>query len=1669
MRRFADDAPPMSWRLFQCCILLAAALGFPPVAVAANVAPTTAMLSPLPGSFVREPALLSLSASAADSDGSVSKVEFFQGLTKVGESLSAPYAVLLSNVPAGSYNFTAVATDNLGASATSLVTVVTVVTNGRALRIMPLGDSLTVGFTNFPGGYRIELLRLLTNAGFQVDFVGSQTNGPPELSDPAHEGHNGYRIEQIANEFNGWFASAQPDVILLMIGANDVIQSFDLPNAPARLGSLIDQITSNAPNAHLVVATTTPLRQLELFRGILDYNATVPGVVAPRIAAGKRVSFVDMYKAYPVTDLEDGIHPGAAGYAKMADYWFGVLSPLLGGSAPPQVTLTAPANGLVYNAPTNLTLTAAPTDLEHAITRVEFFQNLVKIGEATNAPFEFTITNLASGLFTYCARATDASGAAAFSGNVSVSDDFVFVRGVNLNGPALTIDGYPWLAYSNALASGLSVSGNVTPFDNGVPYPFVLSPPTDNETDTMLRSAVYRSPAPDGGGFTVTQAVSNNFYAVYLWLVENNTNNFRDMNVRLEGELVASGIGDLPRGQWQRYGPYGATVTDGALDIEVLRVSKGEPILYGFALFRLDVSNSPPTLSDIPNQFINEDQVIGPLALTVTDAETPEGLTFRITSSNPAVVPTNSVVIGGSSSNRTVTVTPAANASGFSTITLTVLDPFGGSASDSFVVSVAAVDDPPSAQSFAVATPINFAANLALVGADAEGSALSFRVVTAPSNGVLRVLDTNGAAVLTVTNDTVLGTVTNLNYRPGTNFNGVDGFTYLVSAGGQTSVLAAVSIAVDGIVTRAINLGGNSSAFVEGFTFISYADAQMFGLSASNGFPFDVGGPYGFPLVPSTDSGASNLLQSVVFRPSPNNGEGFTLTQTLPDAEYLVYFWMVENFVSNYRDMDVKLEGALVVPAAGDLPLGHWRRYGPFRVTVADGALDVDVLRVSKGDPTIAGLAVFQLNASNSPPTISNIGDQVTAENTPVGPVAFTVGDLETPGNFTLLAASSNPALLPTNNIVFGGSGTNRTLTLTPATSLSGTSVVTVTVIDAFGASASDEFVLTVTEISDPPVALNSNVIAQAGLGMNFTLGGFDPDGQPVTYRIVNAPTNGQLRVVATNGAVLYLVTSGMNLGATNQLNYLANGAYTGADSLTFVVRDGESDSAPGTVSFTVKAPFVRGINLRGPAVVIEGDQWLSYSNALATGFTNLTGLTFDNGGPYGFPLTPTPPVDTALMLQTALVSFTTTNGQGVRMNQGVTNGQYQVYYWLLENFQSNSRSMDLRLEGLLVANNVGTLPLGAWQRVGPYNTTVSDGVLNMEVVRRTNGSPQVFGVAIHRRPAVNNRPTISTLANQTIDEDSALGPLAFAVNDAELAAANLTVTRNSSNPSLIPNANVVLGGSGTNRNVTLTPLTNQFGSSVITLTVSDGTNVTTSVFTLTVNPINDPPSAFPLSLMVTQNTVVSFTLPASDVDNSNLTYTVFAAPLRGLLAGAAPNLTYTPAHGYAGGDSFTFGVSDGAVTSGVATVTITVAGAADSDGDGIPDAWEIARGLNPGVNDAGLDVDGDGFTNREEYLADTNPLDPASSLRITSVARNPAGQNVVNWRSAGGVRYRIQYRDGAMGAYNAAFTDLPRSAGLEIDPASPGSVSTRSFTDDFTLTPGTTTNRYYRVKVVPQ
>ena len=91
-----------------------------------NQPPTATLTAPASGATFTAPATVDLTASAADPDGSVSRVDFYAGVTLLGSSAAAPYALTWSNVSAGTYQLTAVATDNSGASTTSAPVTITV-------------------------------------------------------------------------------------------------------------------------------------------------------------------------------------------------------------------------------------------------------------------------------------------------------------------------------------------------------------------------------------------------------------------------------------------------------------------------------------------------------------------------------------------------------------------------------------------------------------------------------------------------------------------------------------------------------------------------------------------------------------------------------------------------------------------------------------------------------------------------------------------------------------------------------------------------------------------------------------------------------------------------------------------------------------------------------------------------------------------------------------------------------------------------------------------------------------------------------------------------------------------------------------------------------------------------------------------------------------------------------------------------------------------------------------------------------------------------------------------------------------------------------------------------------------------------------------------------------
>ncbi len=256
--------------------------------------------------------------------------------------------------------------------------------------------------------------------------------------------------------------------------------------------------------------------------------------------------------------------------------------------------------------------------------------------------------------------------------------------------------------------------------------------------------------------------------------------------------------------------------------------------------------------------------------------------------------------------------------------------------------------------------------------------------------------------------------------------------------------------------------------------------------------------------------------------------------------------------------------------------------------------------------------------------------------------------------------------------------------------------------------------------------------------------------------------------------------------------------------------------------------------------------------------------------------------------------------------------------------------------------------------------------------------------------PVVSNTaPTLSPLSNLTLSEDAVSGVIALTVGDAETAAASLLLSASSSNPSLIPNSSIILAGSGASRTFTLTPASNQNGSSIISLTVDDGITSTTGTFVLTVTALNDAPTITALSDQTLPLAIATSALPftVSDTEtaataliltksSSNLSL-VPSANIIVAGSGMSRTVTVIAAANQVGSTTITLGINDGTVTTNTRFV-VSVTGTPSQ-------TWSQQYfGSILSTNNAAdlADPDGDGMNNLLEYALSGDPIQASQTPR---------------------------------------------------------------------------------------
>lgn len=209
-------------------------------------------------------------------------------------------------------------------------------------KVLPLGDSITFGTPTNNGGYRVKLFINAKMDNKKMTIVGGASggampNGPMNvmvnsMSVPfprGNEGYPGIKIGDLDNQHvsNGKAFSNMPHIVLMHIGTNDMYGG-NPGGAPDALKKIIDDIAMQVPNALIAVSSIIPLSSGNA--QVMTYNATIPGIVQMKAAAGKHVIYVDQFKDFPTSELTDGVHPDdSKGYPRMGDVWYAAIKQYL--------------------------------------------------------------------------------------------------------------------------------------------------------------------------------------------------------------------------------------------------------------------------------------------------------------------------------------------------------------------------------------------------------------------------------------------------------------------------------------------------------------------------------------------------------------------------------------------------------------------------------------------------------------------------------------------------------------------------------------------------------------------------------------------------------------------------------------------------------------------------------------------------------------------------------------------------------------------------------------------------------------------------------------------------------------------------------------------------------------------------------------------------------------------------------------------------------------------------------------------------------------------------------------------------------------------------------------------------------------------------------------------
>jgi len=363
------------------------------VSTSTNTAPLVSMTSPANNASYNQGSSITISANASDANGTVAKVEFYTGSTKLGEDLTSPYSFVWNGSATGNHSITAKATDNEGASTTSGAVSISVIApnTNPTVNITSPGNNAT-----YAAGVTVTIAATAADVGGSISKV-EFFNGTTKLG------------EDLTSPYSFAWANIPAGTFSLTVKATD--------NQGAATTSSVITISASSANTPPAVSITSPANNTSFTAGASpvinasanDANGTIAKVEFFNGAAKLGEDLISPY-SFTWSNAPIGTH---SILAKATDNQGAVTNStaisllVVAPNTPPVVNITSPTNNASYTAGAAIAIAATATDANGSVVQVEFFNGTTKLGEDVTSPFSISWANAPVGTHTLTAKATD--------------------------------------------------------------------------------------------------------------------------------------------------------------------------------------------------------------------------------------------------------------------------------------------------------------------------------------------------------------------------------------------------------------------------------------------------------------------------------------------------------------------------------------------------------------------------------------------------------------------------------------------------------------------------------------------------------------------------------------------------------------------------------------------------------------------------------------------------------------------------------------------------------------------------------------------------------------------------------------------------------------------------------------------------------------------------------------------------------------------------------------------------------------------------------------------------------------------------------------------------------------------------------------------------------------